>query len=365
MNEYKKEIPVIEKKTMHAIRLNAPNELEYCTVAVPAPGSMEVLARVESVAICGTDPHIIKGEYPGFWPKSFPLIMGHEWAGVIVDVGSQARELGWKEGQRICGISHVGCGICPMCMEGRYTLCLNYGHEELGHRQYGHYSQGAYAQYICSHVKAIARIPDEMSFNVGACMDPLSIALHVVMRSRLEPGDSVFVNGTGMQGLMAILCARAMGAGTVIASGSGFRLQVAQRLGAIPIDYHKEQVPDRVRQLTDGLGAKRVIECSGTVEGIRQGCEAAAKGSVISVVSLPNGDVPLPVRRIVLDEIDFVGNRANPNTLEKAIPIALKFTEHMERFITHEFPLSQYEKAFDIFTNRKDNSLKVILKPQL
>ncbi|HBR01932.1 MAG TPA: alcohol dehydrogenase [Ruminiclostridium sp.] len=350
-------------KLMGAVRLNAPNNLEYCQVPVKEPDEYEVLCKVESVSICGTDPHIINGEYPGFWPKEFPLIPGHEWAGTIVKLGNKAYELGWSVGDRVCGISHKGCGYCPMCLKGRYNLCLNFGKEELGHRQYGHISQGAYAEYMATSIKSIAKIPDDMDFNVAACMDPFSIALHVVMRSRIEPGDSVLINGSGAQGLMAILCARSMGAGTIVVSGSGSRLGAAEKFGAIPIDYHKEDVVARIKEMTHGLGVQRVIECSGTEAGIRNSCEVVAKGGCISIVSLPKSDVQIPIRKIVLDEIDLVGNRANPNTITKAISLAGQYKKELKSMITHEFPLEQYEEALRVFTNREQNSLKVVMKP--
>lgn len=351
-------------ETMQALQLNAVNVLQLTTVPVPVPGPDEVLCRVESVSICGTDPHIIAGEFPGFWPKAFPLVLGHEWSGVIVRLGTLAADFGWRSGDRVCAVSHVGCGHCRMCLQGRYNLCLNYGHTELGHRQYGHYVQGAYAEYMCVSIKAIECIPEAMSFNVAACMDPFSIALHMVMRSRLQPGDPVLINGSGAQGLLAILCCRSLGAGLVMVSGSGSRLEAARRLGAIPIDYHQEDVVDRVRELTGGLGARRVIECAGTADGIRTACLAAAKGGAVSVVSLPKEDVSLPVRRLVLDEIELVGNRANPNTLGRAIPLAMNWLSELSSLITHEFPLACYREAFDIFGGRKDGSLKVVLKPQ-
>jgi threonine dehydrogenase-like Zn-dependent dehydrogenase len=352
-----------DKRTMKAIRLNGPNDFEYCDILVPEPGPYDVLARVERVAICGTDPHIIGGEYPGFWPKAFPLIPGHEWAGTVVELGEFARKLGFKEGDRVCGISHVGCGYCPMCLSGRYTLCMNYGDEAIGHRQYGHYSQGAYAQFMRSSAKSIAPIPEDMSFDVAACMDPFSIALHVVERSGLKPGDSVLVNGAGPQGLMSVMIARAMGAGRIMASGSGFRLEVAKRLGAVPIDYKREDVVARTRELTEGLGARRVIECAGTAEGVRQACEAVAKGGTVSVVSLPAQEVAIPIRRIVLDEIDLRGNRANPNTLEPSIAMIRENRLDLGSLVTHSLPLSEFATALDIFVQRKDHSLKVVLKP--
>jgi len=352
-------------RNMYALRLNGPNDFEYTKVPVPEVGPFEVLCRVESVAICGTDPHIIEGDYPGFWPKEYPLIPGHEWSGVIEKLDEKAYEFGWREGDRVCGISHVGCGYCSMCLEGRYNLCLNFGNEKLGHRQYGHYTHGAYAQYMLSSIKSMAKLPEMMSFNAGACMDPLSIALHMAMRSRLEPGDSVLVNGDGAQGLMGIMCVKSMGAGTVMVSGSGNRLRIAERLGALPIDYAKEDVAARARELTGGLGPKRVLECSGTEKGIVAACAAVAKGGCISMVSLPPGDgnITIPLKQLVLNEVELVGNRANPNTLEKAIAMATADKFDLDSLVTHEFPLSEFRKALDIFVGQKENSLKVICKP--
>ncbi|MGM0432309.1 MAG: zinc-dependent alcohol dehydrogenase, partial [Spirochaetota bacterium] len=206
-------------------------------------------------------------------------------------------------------------------------------------------------------------IPDDMDYNVAACMDPLSIALHVVMRTKIQPGDSVLINGSGMQGLMSILCAQSMGADQIIVSGSGYRLSVAEKLGAIPINYRNEDVPARVKELTGGQGVKRVVECAGTAKGIAQAVEAVSKGGTISVVSLPKDDVMMPVKQIVLNEIDFVGNRANPNTLKKAIALAKVYKEEIASMITHEFPLTEYKQAYDTFVGRKDNSLKVVVKP--
>jgi threonine dehydrogenase-like Zn-dependent dehydrogenase len=218
---------------------------------------------------------------------------------------------------------------------------------------------------MLSSIKSIAELPDEMSFNAGACMDPLSIALHMTMRSRLEPGDSVLVNGAGAQGLMSIMCVKSMGAGMVMVSGSGNRLEIAEKMGAIGINYRKEDVAIRVRELTEGSGAKRVLECSGTEKGIAQACAAVAKGGCISVVSLPPGDgnITIPLKQLVLNEVELVGNRANPNTLEKAIAMATANNFDIDSLVTHEFPLSEYAKALDVFVGRKENSLKVICKP--
>lgn len=349
---------------MYAIRLNAPRDFEYVQVAKPQPGPYEVLCRVESVSICGTDPHIINGDFPGQWPKEFPLIPGHEWSGVVEELGENSHHFGWKVGDRVCGIANVGCGYCKNCMEGRFTLCLNYGNPAI-HRMYGHLTQGAYAQYMSASIKSIAKIPDEMGHDVAAMMDAVGIALHMVEHSRIEPGDDVLVSGAGAQGWMAILCCKSMGANRIFCSGSGSRLERAAQLGAIPLDYRKDDVAAVIMRETKGLGVKRVMECAGTAQGVVTALDCVARGGTISVVSLPKGDVPISIRRLVLDEIELVGNRANPNTLEKAISIASHHMAELESLVTHVFPMRDYAKALEIFETRADNSLKVVVKPQL
>jgi len=182
--------------TMQALVVRAPSVLEMNEVPVPAPGLNQVLARVRAVSICGTDAHLIHGDYPGFWPPAFPFIPGHEWAGEIVALGPGADGHGWKVGDRVAGTSHDACGVCQKCVEGRYNLCENYGRPGL-HRQYGHNTQGADATYVVQGVKTIFRLPDGLSFDEGALVDPASIALHVAVRGGVRPGDTVAITGAG------------------------------------------------------------------------------------------------------------------------------------------------------------------------
>ena len=137
-------------------------------------------------------------------------------------------------------------------------------------------------------MKSLVRVPDGFDLETAACVDPLSIALYTVKRSRMQPGDDLLVMGTGPQGLMAILVAKALGAGRIIAVGSGARLDLARSLGAIPIDYRAGRVVEEVRELTDGLGVPAVLECAGTATALRDCCLAAAKGGVVSVIGIPH-----------------------------------------------------------------------------
>ena len=349
--------------TMDALVLTAPREFDIRKVAIPKPQGDEVLCEVDTTYICGTDPHIIQGDFPGFWPPAFPFVPGHEWSGIVKATGPVAAALGWKEGDRVCAISHVGCGYCANCMKGRYTICLNYGKLDMGHRQHGHITPGAYAQYMSASVKSLYRIPDGMDLEYAANVDPLSIALYTVERSRFEPGDDVLILGTGPQGLMAQLCAQAMGAGRVIIAGSGERLKLAESLGAIGLDYRTTDVVKAIHDLTGGLGVPRVLECAGTSTSIRQACLAAAKGGVVSMIGIPHADPELPIKRMVLDEVELVGNRANPNTAARALAMLAEGRVDLTPLLSHRFALSEFATALDVFEGRKDGAMKVAIKP--
>jgi L-iditol 2-dehydrogenase len=349
---------------MRALVLHAPRRFAVEDVPVPTPlDADEVLCRVDTTFICGTDPHIINGDFPGFWPPAFPFVPGHEWSAVVVEAGTRAHSLGWKAGDRVCAISHCGCGYCRNCLRGRYNLCLNYGHADRGHRQYGHITPGAYAEYIKASVKSVVRVPDGFDLETAACVDPLSIALYTVKRSRLQPGDDLLVMGTGPQGLMAILVAKALGAGRIIAVGSGARLALAHKLGAVPIDYREGRVVEQVSELTQGLGVPAVLECAGTAAALRDCCLAAAKGGVVSVIGIPHEEPALPMKRIVLDEIEIVGDRANPNTAEAALDLLVNGRIDLRPLLTHRFPLVEFARALDVFERRQDGAVKVAIKP--
>ncbi|MEM9318928.1 MAG: alcohol dehydrogenase catalytic domain-containing protein [Pseudomonadota bacterium] len=353
----------IATKTMDALVLNGPRDFEVREVPVPDAEGDEVLCKVDTTFICGTDPHIIAGHYPGFWPPAFPFTPGHEWSGTVVKTGKKAAALGWVAGDRVCAISHVGCGYCKNCLKGRYNLCLNYGDISKGHRQHGHITPGAYAQYMTASVKSLYKIPSEMDLEYAACVDPLSIALYTVNRSRMEPGDDVLILGTGPQGLMALLCAKALGAGRIFIAGSGERLALAEKLGGIAINYREQEINEAVRAQTAGLGVPRVLECAGTAEALNAGCHAAAKGGVVSLVGIPHSDPSLPIKRIVLDEVELVGNRANPNTAEPAIVLLSEGRIDLKPLLTHSFPLSDFATALDMYEGRKDGSMKIAIKP--
>jgi L-iditol 2-dehydrogenase len=280
-----------------------------------------------------------------------------------VAAGTVALAYGFPPGTRVAGTSHSGCGYCRMCRTGRYNLCFNYGREELGHRQYGHYTQGAYAEYVVQTIKSVFPIPDTMPFDVAALCDTASIALHSVKRAGIEPGDVVASVGSGGMGLLAAMFAKALGAARVIVVGGGKRLDRARALGFETVDYHSADPVGAVRELTGGRGADVSIDSAGTTDSIRQSIAVLRKGGRVAFTGIPKEPVQIDFQKIVLEELDLYGVRANRNTMEEVIPLMADGRIPAAKLITHHFKLADFTEAFRTFNERVDGALKVIVEP--
>ncbi len=351
-------------KQMRALVLPSPGKFEIQNVPVPEPAAGEVLCRVHAVAICGSDPEILRGDLAGTWPPAYPFIPGHEWAGQIVALGPGVVDL--QVGDRVAGQAHKGCGFCRNCMEGRYTICENYGSPESGQRHYGFISQGAYAQYIAISVKSVNRIPTTMSFCEGALVDTAGVVLHGLELSGVTPGGAVAVIGPGPIGMIAMRLARVLGTAKIIAIGRGMRLEASHKAGAdVLVNFEKSDAVKAVRDATDGMGVDEAIECSGAAGTFRQAVEMVRKGGRVSLVGVPPNSVvePLPFKYIVHNEIAIYGSRANPNVSRKVISLIASQQLQVADFVTHTFPLEDFATALDHFVHRRENAIKVVIEP--
>lgn len=349
---------------MDALVLTGPREFEIRRVPSPETTPMEVLAKVHSIAIdSGTDSKLIEGAFRETWkwPPYYPITIGHEWAGEVLAVGEGVHD--WEPGDRFAASSHKGCGHCHNCSLGRYTLCLNYGKSETGHMQYGHCSPGAYSEYFSISIKSIYRIPDELPYDEASLVDPAGIALHAAKRAKVGPGDTVAVFGPGGIGLLALQCAEAMGAGRTIVIGRGDRLKKAAGYGAETVDFEKVDVVETIQTMTNNMGVDATIETAGKPESCREAIEITKKGGRICYAGNAFGDVPLPLTKITLNELDVYGLRANPNTCPEVIPLIMKGKIDVKSLITHTFSLKDFAKGLDTAVNRVDGAIRVIIHP--
>jgi L-iditol 2-dehydrogenase len=350
--------------TMRALVLTAPGAFEIRDVPVPTPDVGEVLCQVGGVAICGSDPEIVRGDLAGSWPPAYPFIPGHEWSGRVVAVGAGVASL--KAGDAVAGQAHKGCGCCVNCLAGRYTICENYGRPDTGHRHYGFITPGAYAQYIAISIKSVNRMPPGISFREGALVDTAGVVMHGLELSGVTPGGTVAVIGPGPIGLIAMRAARALGAARVIAVGRGARLQASRQSGAdVLINFEQQDAVQGVREATGGRGVDEAVECSGAPGTFRQAVEMVRKGGRVALVGVPTDKVvePLPFKHIVHNEIAIFGARANPNVSHKMIPMIASGQLRVADLITHTFPLERFADALDVFARRKDGVIKVVIEP--
>jgi L-iditol 2-dehydrogenase len=351
-------------KTMRALTLPSPGEFEIQEVPVPVPGPYEVLCRVHGVAICGSDPEILRGDLAGIWPPAYPFIPGHEWAGEVVALGDGV--LSFKPGDRVAGEAHKGCGYCRNCLEGRYNLCENYAKPYTGHRHYGFVSHGAYAQYNVYSIKSINKMPSNVSFREGALVDTAGVALHGLELTGITPGGTVAIIGPGPIGLIAMRLARILGAARIIVIGRRSRLEAAGKLGAdLLVDFEKEDPVEAVRQATDGSGVDEAFECSGAAGTFNQAVRMVKKGGRVGLLGVPPDRVVegLPFKYIVHNEIAIFGSRANPNVARKVVQLISSGQLVVQDLITHVFPLDEFDQALDTFVNRRQGAIKVVIEP--
>ncbi len=330
----------------------------------PGPKWGRCCARCGVWPFAAAIPEILRGDLAGRWPPAYPFIPGHEWSGQVVAVGPGVVNL--KDGDAVAGQAHKGCGYCRNCLAGRYTICEHYGLPETGQRHYGFITQGAYAQYIAISVKSVNLMPKTMTFREGALVDTAGVVLHGLELSGVTPGGTVAVIGPGPIGLIAMRLARALGAARIIAVGRGARLQASRTAGAdVLINFEESDPVKVVREATGGLGVDEAIECSGAAGTLRQAVEMVRKGGRVSLVGVPTDQVvePLPFKYIVHNEIAIFGSRANPNVSRKVISLIAAGQLPVADLVTHTFPLEQFTAALDVFVNRRDGVIKVVVEP--
>jgi threonine dehydrogenase-like Zn-dependent dehydrogenase len=331
---------------------------------VPTPGREEVLIRVQACAICGTDPKILAHGWPNHPPYG-KYVFGHEYAGTIAAVGDDVAQL--KVGDRVAIEPHKGCGVCNNCRDGLYTTCLNYGKLDKGHQHYGFTVNGGYAEYACNHVNSVYKVPDDMSMDEATLITTAGTSLYGIRRiGGIRPSETVVVSGPGAIGLMSVVLARLLGAGTIILLGTrDERLEVGRKLGAdMAINVRRENAVERVFELTNGVGADVVLECGGTTQSAQDAIEMAKKNARVALVATYREPVPLNLHKVNQWNITVAGSKAEgERSLALALPLLARKTIDLAPLITHRFPLADIHAAFETAEKRLEGAIKVVVKP--
>ncbi len=310
-------------------------------VEQPTPGPREVLIRVRKTSICGTDLHIRSWNGWAQQTIPIPMVVGHEFMGVIAQVGSDVGVL--EVGQRVAGEGHVTCGRCRNCRAGRREFCHD-------HISVGVTRPGAFAEYLVLPEENVFVVPDHIDDDLAAVLDPLGNATHTALRYDLV-GEDVLITGAGPIGAMAAAIARHIGARHVVITDiNPYRLELASKLGATrAVDVSHDELAPVMQQLGMTEGFDVGLEMSGAESALNQLLDAMNHGGRVALLGLPAGPLTVDVNDVIFKGLEMQGiyGRRIFETWYK-MSAMLQSGLDVSPIITHHFPATQFEAAFDV-----------------
>ena len=342
---------------MKAAVLHQVRDLRLEDVPTPDFGPDDVKVAIRSVGVCGSDVHYLRTGRIGDFVVEEPMILGHEVAGVVAEVGESVTSL--QVGDRVALEPGVPCRRCEWCKTGRYNLC-----------PYVKFFatppvDGALSEYAVSPADFAYKIPDSISLDEAALIEPLSVGIHACRRGNLQAGQSVFIAGAGPIGLTSLAAAKAAGASQIVISDvRGARLEIAKRMGATTvIDAAQEETREVIRAQTNGRGVDLAIECAGAEVALSDCLSAAARGGTVVVVGLGDAErYSVPVVELASKELDLKGIFRYVYTYPAAIGLLASAQVDLTPMITHRFPFAETLKGFEYAEEGKDGAVKVMIE---
>ena len=341
-------------QTMRAIVKQKPEPgIWMDRVAFPRIGHNDVLIKVAKTAICGTDIHIFNWDAWSRRTIPTPMTIGHEFVGVITEIGSEVR--GLKEGDRVSAEGHITCGHCRNCRAGKRHLCRN----TIG---VGVNRPGCFAEYISVPASNVFVVPDTIDDEIAAILDPFGNAAHTALSFNLV-GEDVLITGAGPIGIMAVAIARHVGARyVVITDVNDYRLDLASRMGADRVvNVARSTIDDTMQQLGMKEGFDVGLEMSGNVDAFRGMLQAMNYGGRVAILGIPTGEVSLDLTQIILKGLKLKGIYGR-EMFETWYKMTSMLQSHLDisTVITHRFPVDDFMQAFEVMHSGRSG--KVILE---
>jgi len=322
---------------MRAAVFHSPKDVRIEDIGRPEINSKEALVKVEMASICGTDLSVYKGERR----VPAPIVLGHEFAGEILEIGGDLR--GFEVGERVAIEPTFACGRCLLCRSGRYNICED--REFLGLTL-----DGCFAEYVKVPERSLWKIPKGMGYEGGAMVEPAAVGIHAIDRAGVKVGDYVAISGAGAIGLFALQAAKIAGARTIAIDRIESRLRLAEELGSDAIiDASEEDPREGIKRLTEGMGADIAIEASGSHQASAHSAALVRPGGRVVWVGLAASPVPLNQMAVVRREIEIFGSLAYvASDFKKSIQLISSGKIKTEPIITHRFPLDEIAHGFEL-----------------
>ncbi|MGE5619754.1 MAG: zinc-dependent alcohol dehydrogenase [Sphingomonadaceae bacterium] len=319
---------------------------------LPSLDEGEVLIKVAYTGICGSDVSIYMGKHPRAVP---PVIIGHEFSGEVVDL--MAPGSGLNVGDRVAVEPLFNCGVCYACEDGAYNSCVNL-------KMPGHNTDGSFAEYAKAPANRVHKLPEGLSMEIGATVEPTSVAVHAVRRSRLKLGDRAVVLGAGPIGLLVAQAARLTTELPItLVEVSDWRLELARRLGFDVVDAKQEDIRQAILDRTGGRGAAVVFDAAGAAPLTEQVSTFVKVRGQIVMVAMPKEPRPVDLGIFAFKQAEMVGCRAfTSGDCRAAIAMMAEKKIDVAPLITHTMPLEQFHEGLEI-AKKAESSMKILLKP--
>ncbi len=337
---------------MKQVRLVAPQTVILEEVEKPAPADTQVLIRVKRIGVCGSDIHAYYDKHPYI---SCPIVQGHEFSGEVVETGERVKAL--AVGDRVTVIPQLVCGVCHPCTHGSYHIC-----NEL--KVIGCQADGAAREFIPVDQELVVKLPQDMSFDHGAMVEPVAVGVHAVRRLGDVSGMKILVLGAGPIGNLAAQVAKGLGAAAVmITDVSAFRLEKARDCGIDQVvNVAVELLESRIDSAFGIDRADAILECAGVQDTIEQAIGLARKGTDIIVVGV-FAERPMVDLGLVQDkELRLIGTLMyKAEDYRTAIELIQSGSVRLDPLITKHFPFQEYADAYKYIEEYGDRSQKVLI----
>lgn len=338
---------------MKAAVLKAPYQIHLQEVEEPRLSSSDVLIKVRCVGICGSDVHTYKGTHPFRKP---PVILGHEMAGEVVELGEDITL--FKKGDRVSVEPQTYCYRCTNCYHGHYNLCNN--KRVLGTTLW----PGAFAEYVAIPEEKVYLLPNGLSFEEGALVEPLAVGIRAAGMAGIHIGDSVLVRGSGTIGLATLVALKEAGATRIITTDvQDFNLVRASELGAwATVNERRESLEERVKEWTKGEGVDASVIAAHVPSLIGESLSLVRKRGRVVLVAIFDEEASIDPFKIAYTEVEVVGSWTyTGREFQAAIELMSQKRTIVDSLITHRWPIERVREALDLVDKRTEDAIKVVL----